>query len=83
MEDGQIININHVYSLNFRISRQIIGSGNKILKYILNIEKNTIYNTLIVSSPGARKNYYYKRYRKATCNRYKGNKIFSYKCWRC
>lgn len=51
IENGKIININHIYSLNFRIARQIIGSGNKILKYILNPEKNMVYNTLIVSSP--------------------------------
>ena len=55
MENGKIININHIYSLNFRISRQVIGSGNKILKYILDVDKNNIYNTLIVSSPGAGK----------------------------
>lgn len=55
VENGKIININHIYSLNFRIARQVVGSGNKILKYILNLEKNTIYNTLIVSSPGAGK----------------------------
>ena len=55
IEKGKIININYIYSLNFRIARQIVGSGNKILKYILNPEKNTVYNTLIVSSPGVGK----------------------------
>lgn len=55
MENGKIININHIYSLNFRIARQVIGSGNKILKYILDVDRNNIYNTLIVSSPGAGK----------------------------
>lgn len=62
MEDGKIININHVYSLNFRIARQVIGSGNKALKFILNLEENNIYNTLIVSIPGVRKNNNDKRY---------------------
>ena len=55
VENGKIININHIYSLNFRIARQVVGSGNKILKYILNPDKNTVYNTLIVSSPGVGK----------------------------
>lgn len=55
MEKGKIININHIYSLNFRIARQVIGSGNKVLKYILDVDKNNIYNTLIVSCPGAGK----------------------------
>lgn len=54
-ENGKVININNVYSLNFRIAKQIIGSGNKILKYIINTTNNTIYNTLIISSPGAGK----------------------------
>lgn len=62
MENGKIININHIYSLNFRIARQVLGASNKILKYILNLEKNNIFNTLIVSIPGARKNNTYKRY---------------------
>ena len=59
MENEKIININHIYSLNFRIARQVLGASNKILKYILNLEKNNIFNTLIVSAPGVRKNYYY------------------------
>lgn len=55
VEKGKIININHIYSLNFRIAKQVVGSSNKILKYVLNTDKNTIYNTLIVSSPGVGK----------------------------
>lgn len=77
MEDGKIININHIYSLNFRIARQILGSANKVLKYILDVEKNNIFNTLIVSIPGIRKDYDVKRYRKTNFNRNKRNKIFS------
>lgn len=57
IEDGKVININHIYSLNFRIAREVIGSSNKILKFILDTENNNIYNTLIVSKPGSRKNY--------------------------
>lgn len=62
MENDKIININHIYSLNFRIARQVLGASNKILKYILNLEKNNIFNTLIVSVPGARKDNTYTRY---------------------
>ena len=50
--DGKISNINYISNLNFRIARQIIGASNEILRYILNIEENSIYNTLIVSPPG-------------------------------
>ena len=55
IEDGKVININYICSLNFRIARQVIGSSNKIMKYILNLEENSIYNTLIISPPGGGK----------------------------
>ena len=53
--NGKISNINYISNLNFRIARQIIGASNEILKYIINIEENSIYNTLIASPPGAGK----------------------------
>lgn len=55
IEDGKVININYINSLNFRISRQVIGCSQKVLKHILNLEDNNIYNTLIVSPPGCGK----------------------------
>lgn len=55
IEDGKIININYVYSLNFRIAKEVIGSSKRVIKDILNLEENSIYNTLIASSPGAGK----------------------------
>lgn len=55
MEKNQIINVNYISSLNFRIAKQIKGCSNKILKYILDMENNTVFNTLIVSEPGAGK----------------------------
>lgn len=55
IENGKVININYINSLNFRIARQILGTSKEILKYILNIEKNDVKNTLIVSTPGAGK----------------------------
>ncbi len=54
IENEKVININHISSINFRIAREIIGCGNKALPYILKIKENTIYNTLIISPPGAR-----------------------------
>lgn len=54
IENGKVININYISSINFRIAKQIIGSGDKALQYILKPEENSIYNTLIVSPPGAR-----------------------------
>ncbi len=55
IENGKVINIRYIYSLNFRIARQVIGSSNLVLKHILNLENNSIYNTLIISAPGTGK----------------------------
>ena len=55
MENGKVININYINSLNFRISRQVLGCSQKIIKHILNISENNVYNTLIVSPPGCGK----------------------------
>lgn len=55
VENGKVININYINSLNFRISRQVLGCSQKIVKHILNLEDNNIYNTLIVSPPGCGK----------------------------
>lgn len=55
IKDGQVSNISYIYSLNFRISHQINGASDNILKYVLDTENNTIFNTLIVSPPGVGK----------------------------
>lgn len=60
MEDGKVKNINYIYSLNIRIAKEIKGASNKILKDIINIDNNTVYNTLIAASPGSRKNNSFK-----------------------
>ena len=52
IDNGQIININYISSLNFRIARQQIGCSNKIIEDIIDLENNSVYNTLIVSPPG-------------------------------
>lgn len=83
VEDGKIININYIYSLNFRIARQVIGSGNKILKFILDTDNNSIYNTLIVSKPGAGKTTAVRDIIRQLSTRNKRIKIFSNKCWYC
>ena len=52
IKDGQVINISYIYSLNFRIARQVPGCSNTALPYILNVKENTVYNTIILSPPG-------------------------------
>lgn len=61
IENGQVINMNYISSLNFRIARQIKEVSVPILKYVIDIQNDTIFNTLIVSPPGVRKNNYFKR----------------------
>ena len=54
VKDGKVINISYISSLNFRISKQILGASDKIIKYVIN-SKNNVVNTLIVSPPGVGK----------------------------
>ena len=53
IDNGKIININYISSLNFRIAREKKDVSKKILKYILN--ENNVNNTLIISKPGCGK----------------------------
>lgn len=55
IENGQVININYISSLNIRVAREKKGCSDEILKYIIDIENKKIYNTLIVSKPGCGK----------------------------
>lgn len=50
VEDGQVKNIKHISSLNIRVSREIIGASDKIIKHIIKND-NQINNTLIISPP--------------------------------
>ncbi len=52
IENGKIINLKYITSLNFRIAREIKGCSDKILNEVIDLENNIIYNTLIVSPPG-------------------------------
>ena len=55
IDNGQVININYISSLNFRIAREQIGCSNTIIREIIDETNNSIYNTLIVSPPGCGK----------------------------
>ena len=55
IDNGKIIILNDISSLNFRIAREIKGSANKILKDVIDIKNNSIFNVLIVSPPGCGK----------------------------
>lgn len=51
-ENGKIINLKYITSLNFRVAREVINCSNKILGQVIDKENDTIFNTLIVSPPG-------------------------------
>lgn len=53
VENNKVININYIFSLNFRIAKEIIGAANDIAKKIC--EDGEVKNTLIISPPGAGK----------------------------
>ena len=55
LENGQVINMNYISSLNFRIARQKIGCSNRIINEILDLGNNSVHNTLISSPPGCGK----------------------------
>ncbi len=50
IKDGKVATINYISSLNFRIARQVLNCSNKATIHILN--RDTVWNTLIVSPPG-------------------------------
>lgn len=54
-DNEKVINISYISSLNFRIAKQIKGAADNLLKYVLDIKNNTIYNTIIISPPGGGK----------------------------
>ena len=49
-QEGKITTISPISSINIRVSHQIIGCGDKVMKYI--IDNGTYLNTLIISPPG-------------------------------
>ena len=71
IDKAEVINIDYISSLNFRIAKEIKGCSINVLKYILDTEHNTVYTTLIVSPPGVRENNNFKRHNKNNKYRYK------------
>lgn len=55
IENGKIINLKYISSMNFRIARQKFDVSLPLLFHIVNKQENTIYNTLIASPPGCGK----------------------------
>ena len=52
-EEGRIKTISNISSINIRVSHQVYGCGDKLMSYLVN--KDKVFNTLIISPPGAGK----------------------------
>lgn len=52
IENGKIINVKHISSLNFRIAREVLNCSTRVLREIIDIENKSIYNTILVAPPG-------------------------------
>ncbi len=55
LEQGSIKTIKDITSLNIRISREVIGAANKVIKHIIDPITGRVFNTLIVSPPNCGK----------------------------
>ena len=52
VENGEIINMKYITSLNFRIAREVLNCSNRIIGQVIDTKNQNIFNTLIVSPPG-------------------------------
>lgn len=77
IENNKVININNISSLNFRIARQIEDAAISLLKEVIDIENNTIFNTMIVSPPGGGKTTILRDLAKKLSNRNPGNRFLT------
>ncbi len=52
IENGKIVNVKYISSLNFRIAREVLNCSTRVLREIIDIENKSIYNTILVAPPG-------------------------------
>ena len=67
--------MNNISSMNFRIARQLKNVSIPLLKDVIDIDNNTIYNTMIVSAPGGGKTTILRDLVRKLSNRYARNWI--------
>lgn len=51
LEKSEVKTISDISSFNIRIAKEIIGSADKVIPYIIQSNKNSLHNTLIISPP--------------------------------
>jgi len=81
IENEKVKNISYIHSLNFRIAKQIEGASNNILEYVLDLNCNSVYNTLIVGLPGTGKTTILKDLIKKISNGIKENNFKRNNSW--
>ena len=47
IENGKIINVKHISSLNFRIAREVLNCSTRVLREVIDIENKSIYKNKI------------------------------------
>ena len=52
IENGKIVNVKYISSLNFRIAREVLNCSTRVLREIIDRENKSIDNTIIVAPPG-------------------------------
>lgn len=81
IKNGKVENINGISSLNIRIAKQIKDASLPILKDVIDIENLSIFNTMIVSSPGAGKTTILRDLIRKISNRNARNKFSAKSMW--
>lgn len=51
MEKGEVKTIRNISSINVRISNEVIGCSDKLMKYIYSHKQKRVFNTIIISPP--------------------------------
>lgn len=55
LDGGRVRTIKHIAGINIRLSRQVRGAADEVMKYIVGPEGSAVFNTLILSPPGGGK----------------------------
>ena len=81
VEEDKVKNINNISSLNFRVARQIKDVSVPLLKDVIDLANNTIFNVMIVSSPGGGKTTILRDLVRKISDRNSRNRIYTKNMW--
>ncbi len=55
LDGGRVKTLKHISGFNIRITRELLGVGDKIVQHLIDSETGMVYHTLIASPPGCGK----------------------------